>query len=65
MRDYYPCESAQERDGGGLRVTIATSDTAWLRRLLLRLGGAARVVSPDELRAEVREGAEAALALYR
>ena len=65
VRDYYPCESAQERDGGGLRVTIATSDTAWLRRLLLRLGGAARVVSPDELRAEVREGAEAALALYR
>ena len=46
-------------------MTIATSDTAWLRRLLLRLGGAARVVSPDELRAEVREGAEAALALYR
>ncbi|AKT51907.1 helix-turn-helix transcriptional regulator [Arsenicicoccus sp. oral taxon 190] len=65
VRDYYPCESATELDGGGLRVTIATSDTAWLRRLLLRLGGAAHVVSPAELRETVRQAAQEALARYQ
>lgn len=64
VRDYYPCEAVEEREGGALRVTLATGDTAWLRALLLRLGGAARVVAPDGLRRDVARAARDALAVY-
>ncbi|WP_409482952.1 helix-turn-helix transcriptional regulator [Arsenicicoccus dermatophilus] len=64
VHDYYPCEDVAETPDGGLEVTIATGDTAWLRRLLLRLGGSARVRSPQTLRAEVAAEARAALAHY-
>lgn len=63
--DYYPHEGAEELAGGALRLHLRVSDPAWLRRLVMRLGGAARIVSPDHLAAEVREEADRALAVYR
>jgi proteasome accessory factor C len=60
----YPCESMTELPDGWLRIALRTPDTAWVRRLALRLGEDARVVSPPALADEVRESAAAALALY-
>jgi proteasome accessory factor C len=48
----------------GLRVSIRTADLAWLRQLVLRLGGAARVLDPPELAEDVLRAAAAALAAY-
>ncbi len=65
--DYYPVESVEAvpaDEGGGQLVRLRTADTAWLRRLLWRLGGRGFVTEPADLVAEVREGAEAALAHY-
>lgn len=45
--EQYPVESVVESDGGRLRVTLAVSERAWLERLMLRLGPAARVVDGD------------------
>lgn len=44
----YPVEKIEELDGGGLEVTLAASQPAWLERLLLRLGPAATVVGGDD-----------------
>jgi proteasome accessory factor C len=60
----YPCESVTDLPDGRLRIGLRTPDTTWVRRLALRLGEHARVVSPPGLAAEVREAAAAALALY-
>ncbi|MGH3383193.1 MAG: helix-turn-helix transcriptional regulator [Nocardioidaceae bacterium] len=62
--DYYPHESVEDLPGGGLRLRLRVSDPAWLRRLVLRLGGHAKVVDPVELAVEVRDEAAAALAAY-
>ena len=49
--DQYPVEGAADLGGGRLRVTLAVSEAAWLERLLLRLGAAARVVEgPSSVR---------------
>ena len=60
----YPCESVTDLPDGRLRIGLRTRDTTWVRRLALRLGEHARVVSPPGLAAEVRAAAAAALALY-
>jgi len=60
----YPCESVTDLADGRLRIGLRTPDTAWLRRLALRLGEDARVVSPAGLADEVRKTAAAALAQY-
>jgi len=60
----YPCESVTELTDGRLRIALRTPDTAWVRRLALRLGEDARVVSPPALAEEVRAAAADALALY-
>jgi proteasome accessory factor C len=62
--DYYPVESAEERPDGGLRVRLRTADTAWLRQLVLRLGGGGRVVDPPELAGAVTGAAHEALDAY-
>jgi proteasome accessory factor C len=62
--DYHPVESATEGGDGGLRVVLRTPDLAWARRLVLRLGGGARVVEPPELAADVRQAARQALSAY-
>ena len=64
VAEYYPCESVEESPDGGLQVTLRVGDPAWLRRLVLRLGGAARVLSPAELADSVRQTASEALAAY-
>ncbi|SRR5579875_2577656 len=64
VAEYYPCEEVTELDDGRLRAVIRTPDTRWVVRLALRLGEDARVISPPELAARVREDAAAALAQY-
>lgn len=65
VAEYYPIESAEPMPDGGLRVCLRYADARWLRRLVMRLGGAARIVQPAGLADEVREHALAALALYQ
>jgi proteasome accessory factor C len=60
----YPCESMTELADGRLRIALRTPDTAWVRRLALRLGEDVRVVSPPALADEVAASAAATLALY-
>ncbi|MDQ1482778.1 MAG: proteasome accessory factor [Actinomycetota bacterium] len=64
VSDYYPTESVEPTSGGGAVVTLRTADTAWLRRLMWRLGSQATVLEPAELAREVRRGARAALEAY-
>lgn len=65
VADYYPCEHVDELPGGGLRLALRVGDTAWVRRLVLRLGRHARVVAPPELATEVEQAARIALVAYR
>ena len=53
----------EERDGM-LRVTMQVLGTAWLERLLLKLGAEARVVEPESLRAVGVDVAKRLLATY-
>lgn len=68
--DYYVTETVEPLDDAtapfadGLRVTMRVGDLAWVARLMLRLGGAVRVVSPPELQDEVRKAAHRALTAY-
>ncbi len=64
VAEYYPCEEVTEAADGSLRVRLRVADTRWLRRLALRLGGAARIVEPAELAESVRTDAVHALAAY-
>jgi proteasome accessory factor C len=64
VADAYPHEAAEERPGGALRVTLRSGEPGWLTRLLLRLGGTARVVEPQWVAERVAETAEAALSAY-
>lgn len=64
VADYYPCESVREQPDGGLVVGLRTADERWVRSLVLRLGGTARVLSPDTLAEDVRTWAERTLAAY-
>ncbi len=64
VAEYYPCESVDELGEGRLRAVLRTPDTRWVRRLALRLGEDARVVSPPALAETIRADAAAALALY-
>ncbi len=64
VSDYYPTESVEPTDGGGAVITLRTADTAWLRRLMWRLGSQATVLEPAELASTVRQGARAALDAY-
>jgi proteasome accessory factor C len=65
VADYYPVDDVQELPDGRLLVRLRASDTRWLRTLVLRLSGAARVLEPVELRDAVRARAEEALAAYQ
>jgi proteasome accessory factor C len=48
VAEQYPAERVTTLDGGRLRVVLAVSGTAWLERLLLRLGPTATVVEGDD-----------------
>jgi len=64
VSDYYPTESVEPTQGGGAVVSLRTADTAWLRRLMWRLGSQARVLEPPDLAREVQRGAHEALDAY-
>jgi proteasome accessory factor C len=64
VADYYPCEKVVEFGDGRLSVVLRTPDTAWVRRLALRLGEDGKVVSPPELAEQIGHDAAAALAQY-
>lgn len=64
VAEYYEVERTIRR-GEDLEVVLPTKDLAWVAKLLLRLGGAARALDPPELRALVGRLAGEALALYR
>jgi len=46
VAEAYPTEAVTERGDGSLEIVLAVSESAWLERLLLRLGPDARVVAP-------------------
>ncbi|MDQ1501776.1 MAG: proteasome accessory factor [Actinomycetota bacterium] len=60
----YPMESVDELPDGRLRVVLVASERAWLERLLLRLGPAAEVLDPAEVRVEAAEAARRLLVRY-
>ncbi|MFV0463839.1 MAG: helix-turn-helix transcriptional regulator [Nostocoides sp.] len=64
VADYYPVEQSREDADGSLTVVLRVGDRAWLRRLVLGLGGAGRIVAPADLAAEVEQEAAEALAAY-
>ena len=64
LADYVPFESVTELPDDRLRVTLRTPDTRWIARLVLRLGGAGRVVDPPELAASVHQRAADLLEAY-
>jgi proteasome accessory factor C len=63
--DYYPVEDVAEAPDGTLRVRLRSSSAGFARRLALRLGTEARVLSPAWLVSDVRKSAGQALAAYR
>jgi proteasome accessory factor C len=64
VSEYYPTESIEATTDGGAVISLRTADTAWLRRLMWRLGAQATVVEPAELAGAVEQGARAALDAY-
>jgi predicted DNA-binding transcriptional regulator YafY len=64
VAEYYPVESTEELGDRRLRVRLRVSDPRWIPRMVLRLGGAGRVVDPPELAEQVEGAAAAALAAY-
>ena len=64
VAEYYPVEGTEELPGGGLRIRMKVADPRWLPRLVLRLGGAGRIVAPPALAEQAVEAAHAALANY-
>lgn len=61
--EQFPVESVVELADGYLEVGIRVADPQWLTRLIWRLGGQARVVSPASLVESIRHAAQTALAL--
>src|SRR5215216_2846084 len=64
IAEYYPTEAVSARPGGGLVVSLHVTDPAWLRSLLLRLQGGARVLSPEGAGDSAAEAAQEALDQY-
>lgn len=63
VADYYPVRSSSlDAATGRLTITLPSGDEQFLTRLVLRLGGQARVVAPEALVDAVRARAQAALA---
>ena len=64
IAEYYATEGEVEREDGVLEVTLPTARLGWIAGLLLRVGGAARVLDPPELAERVRELAAMTEAAY-
>lgn len=61
--DYYSCQLIEER-GQRWVVELRAASMAWALRLVMRLGGDARVLAPTQLAEEVAQHAADALARY-
>ena len=64
IAEYYPTLATEPLDDGGLRVRLLVGDPAWLRRLLLRLGGDVLAVEPAAAASSAADAAVEALAGY-
>jgi proteasome accessory factor C len=64
VAEYYPNESVEEGPDDSLIVKLRVADTAWLQRLVLRLGGAATVLDPPDLSTQIAATARDALSAY-
>jgi proteasome accessory factor C len=65
VAEYYPVdEVSEDRRTGHTRVRLRAGDERWLVRLVLRLGGTARLVEPAALAEQVRTAAVQAIAGY-
>lgn len=64
VAEYYPTEQVTTGDDQNLTVSLRVTDPAWLRGLLLRLGGAATVLAPAGAGDSAAEAAREALAQY-
>jgi len=62
VAEYYPTEDVADAGEGRVRVVMRYADEAWMVRLVLGLGGAARVLEPAVLADAVGRRARAALA---
>ena len=65
VAEYYEIEWSRAAEDGWTEVVLPTKDLHWVAKLVLRLGGAARVVEPPELVDMVRDLAVRTLSLYR
>jgi proteasome accessory factor C len=64
VAEYYPTESVEDLGDGTTVVALRARDEAWVRRLVLSLGSAARVLEPAWLTERVLEDARGALSAY-
>jgi proteasome accessory factor C len=65
VAEYYEVERVVQHPDGRMDVTLPAKDLAWMAKLILRLGGEAKVLEPTELARMVTDGARRTLALYR
>lgn len=64
--EYYPHEVIDRRVDGSVDIDLAVGSTAWLERVLLRLGGDVEVLEvPDDLRGVESRAARSLLRRYR
>jgi proteasome accessory factor C len=54
VAEYFETARELELDDGRLEVDLPAGRLEWVERLLLRLGGDAEVVTPEELKDRVR-----------
>ncbi|GAB2594414.1 helix-turn-helix transcriptional regulator [Microlunatus antarcticus] len=64
VAEYYPTESTTPGRDGAVVASFRVTDPAWLRHLLLRLGGAAQVLAPVGAGEPAAGAAREALAAY-
>jgi proteasome accessory factor C len=63
--EYYETEGRKEREDGWTEAILPTKDLPWVAKLVLRMGGEAKVLDPPELVDLVRRMADSTLRLYR
>jgi proteasome accessory factor C len=64
IAEYYATTEIDEREDGGIEVTLPARQLGWVARLLLRVGDDAEVVEPKELLDEAQRLARETLARY-
>lgn len=64
VAEYYPTEAVRPLGDGRLEIDLRVTDSGWLRGLVLRLAGAARVVAPEGAGSAAAAAAREALDLY-